>query len=114
VLLSVHSFTPIWNGRMRAMDMGVLFDKFEPIAQRLAEELTKEGFQTALNEPYSALDGLNYAVSRHGTAHGLVYLELEMNQSLIRHARARPKGSGAARARVEQAPGSRCGRTSSA
>lgn len=83
VLLSVHSFTPIWNGRMREMDMGVLFDKFEPIAQRLGEELTKEGFRTALNEPYSALDGLNYAVSRHGTAHGLVYLELEVSQSLI-------------------------------
>ncbi len=83
VLLSMHSFTPIWNGRMRAMDIGVLFDKFEPIAQRLCEELTKEGFQTALNEPYSALDGLNYAVGRHGTAHGLVYLELEVNQSLI-------------------------------
>jgi predicted N-formylglutamate amidohydrolase len=83
VLLSIHSFTPIWNGRMRAMDIGVLYDNFEPIARRLADELTKEGFQTALNEPYSALDGLNYAVGRHGTEHGLVYLEIEVNQSLV-------------------------------
>jgi predicted N-formylglutamate amidohydrolase len=83
VLLSVHSFTPIWNGRIRPMDMGVLFRHYEPVARRFGEELRKEGFEVALNEPYSALDGLSYAVERHGTAHNLVYLELELNQSLV-------------------------------
>lgn len=82
VLVSVHSFTPVWNNRVRPMDVGVLFEPYEAVAQRLRVELDKEGFDTALNRPYSGREGLIYAAARHGHNHGLVFLELEINQSL--------------------------------
>lgn len=82
VLLSVHSFTPVWNNRVRPMDIGVLFEPFEAVAKRLQAELDREGFDTALNQPYSGREGLIYAAARHGQNHGLVFLELEINQSL--------------------------------
>jgi len=83
ILVAMHSFTPQLGEEKRWMDVGVLFDPFEPIARRLKAELDKEGLQVALNEPYSAKDGLMYAATRHGSAHGSVYLELEINQKLI-------------------------------
>ena len=83
LLLAVHSFTPQFGEEKRTMDVGVLFDPFESVAMRLRDEIAKAGLNVALNEPYSAKDGLMYAAARHGDEHGAVYLELEINQKLI-------------------------------
>ncbi len=82
LLLSVHTFTPVWNHRVRPMDVGVLFSPYEAVARRAERELQREGFETALNEPYSGREGLIYAAARHGESHQVVFLELEVNQSL--------------------------------
>jgi predicted N-formylglutamate amidohydrolase len=82
-LCSIHSFTPVWDGRARAMEVGVLFDDHEELARRVAGALSREGFAIALNEPYSGLVGLIYAAQRHGRAHGVIYLELEVRNDLI-------------------------------
>ena len=93
LLLSVHTFTPVWNHRVRPMDVGVLYSPYEALAQRLATELEHEDFVTALNEPYSGREGLIYAAERHGSNHQVVFLELEVNQSLTcTPARARRTG----------------------
>lgn len=83
VLVSVHSFTPIWNRRVRPMDVGVLFDRHEDRARTLAAHLADAGLQVALNEPYSGREGLIYAADRHGRAHGVEHLELELNQGRL-------------------------------
>jgi len=82
-LCSIHSFTPVYLGQSRPMEVGVLFDAWDEHAWRLEGALAAEGFAARLNAPYSGLDGLIYAASRHGRAHGLVYLELEVRQDLI-------------------------------
>jgi len=82
-LCSIHSFTPVYLGQTRPMEVGVLFDAWDEHAWRLEGALAAEGFAAALNAPYSGLDGLIYAASRHGRAHGLVYVELEVRQDLI-------------------------------
>jgi len=65
------------------MDVGVLFDPFEAVARRFAERIESEGFRVALNQPYSGRNGLMYSAHRHGIAHGVLHLELEINQALI-------------------------------
>ena len=82
-LCAVHSFTPVFLGRSRPMEVGVLFDAHDLYAWRLEGALAEEGFETALNAPYSGMDGLIYSAQRHGRAHELVYLELEVRQDLI-------------------------------
>ncbi len=82
-LVSVHSFTPIFRGRARPMEAGVLFDRYDDLADRLVRALNDAGLRTEPNAPYSGKDGLIYAPSRHGTAHGVRYLELELRQDLI-------------------------------
>lgn len=84
MLLSVHSFTPSLNGRERPFDIGVLFDDFADLADLLARQIAATGLRVRLNEPYSGLDGLIYSARRHGRRHGRRYLELEINNALLR------------------------------
>lgn len=82
-LCAIHSFTPVYLGDARPMQVGVLFDAWDEEAWRLEGALAAEGFAAALNAPYSGKQGLIYSASRHGRARGLVYLELEVRQDLI-------------------------------
>ncbi len=84
LLLSVHSFTPALNGHERRFDIGVLFDTFSAEAQLMAQTLVAAGLRVRLNEPYSGLDGLIFSAHTHGVRHGLRYLELEVNNRLLR------------------------------
>jgi predicted N-formylglutamate amidohydrolase len=84
-LVAVHSFTPVYRGQPRAMEIGVLFNECEAEAALLAAELATCGLNSALNEPYSGKgDGaLIYSAQSHARAHGIKYLELEVRQDLI-------------------------------
>jgi predicted N-formylglutamate amidohydrolase len=84
-LLSVHSFTPSLAGVSREFDAGVLFDDFEELASLLARRLGDAGFAVRMNEPYSGLDGLIFSAQHHGRKNGIPYLEIEMNNRLLRN-----------------------------
>jgi len=86
LLLSVHSFTPSYVGR--DFEIGVLFDVYHAQAVELAAGLRAERFSVRLNEPYSGLEGLIYSPQTHGRRASCVYLELEINNSLLRSERA--------------------------
>ncbi|MCA9489196.1 MAG: N-formylglutamate amidohydrolase [Myxococcales bacterium] len=82
-VLSMHSFTPIYEaGPPRWMEIGVLFDRDEALAHRVAEALEREGWRVALNEPYSGRLGLIYSAARHAERHGRAALELEVRNDV--------------------------------
>jgi predicted N-formylglutamate amidohydrolase len=83
VLLSIHSFTPVMRKRERRFDLGVLFDRFDDLAREVGQRLWHTGHSVRYNEPYSGYDGLIFSARSHGERHGLVYLELEINNKLI-------------------------------
>ena len=83
ILISIHSFTPVWNGTVRTMDIGVLFDECEDLGIKLAELLREEEFFVELNAPYTGRGGLMYSVEDKGRRHQCRHLELEINQALI-------------------------------
>lgn len=82
VLFSIHTFTPVYEGQVRKMEVGVLFDTQEALAIELAEAIRAAGFETRLNEPWSGRDGLIYSAEHHAAAHGKRALELEVRQDL--------------------------------
>jgi len=84
-LLSLHSFTPVLGRKERPFDLGILFDQYADLAQEVGQRLHHCGYRVRYNEPYSGLDGLIFSAHSHGSRHGLVYLELEINNSLIAH-----------------------------
>lgn len=87
VLLSIHSFTPVLGKKERPFELGVLFDKYEDVAQEVGQRLHRKEYRVRYNEPYSGMDGLIFSARSHGERHGLVYLELEINNGII----ARPE-----------------------
>lgn len=83
LLVSIHSFTPVFRGKARPMEAGVLFDRHDELSLSLVDALRAEGLRTEANEPYSGKDGLIYSAARHGGRHGLPYLEIELRQDLV-------------------------------
>jgi predicted N-formylglutamate amidohydrolase len=84
LLFSVHSFTPELNGRERRFDAGVLFDDYAVEAERFGAALATTGLRVRYNQPYSGLEGLIFSARTHGQRHEVRYLELEINNGLLR------------------------------
>ena len=91
LLLSVHSFTPVLRSQERGFDVGILFDRYDTLAWELGRRIEKTGLNVRYNEPYSGYDGLIFSARNHGERHGMLYMELEINQGLI----AEEKGAAA-------------------
>jgi len=82
-LVSLHSFTPVLQGRHRPWQFGVLHRHDSALSSRMLNLLKSElGDAVGDNEPYR-FDETDYTVPLHADAHGLDYLELEVRQDLI-------------------------------
>ena len=88
LVFSIHTFTPLYLGQRRTVELGVLFDEDEQRAETLRGRLAAGGFDTRLNEPWSGREGLIYSADRHARAHRLPCLEVEVRNDLLatRHA----------------------------
>jgi predicted N-formylglutamate amidohydrolase len=82
LVFALHTFTPVYEGQRRTLEIGVLFDREEALAESLHEALRASGFAVELNEPYSGKGGLMHAADVHAQAHGRRALELEVRQDL--------------------------------
>ncbi len=84
LMVTVHSFTPIYRGQPRAVELGILHGADARFAQRMMD-LRPDGFAhlTRLNEPYSARDGVAHTLNTQGTANGLLSVMLEIRNDLI-------------------------------
>ena len=80
LLVSLHSFTPVWKGQRRGMEVGVLFDRDEALAHHVAPVFTEHGFEMALNQPYTGKGGLMYSVQHHANTSGRAAIEIELRQ----------------------------------
>ncbi len=81
-LVAMHTFTPIYEGKSRDFEVGVLYDLDEDLAARLGDSLVAGGVSAVLNQPYSGKDGLMYSVDRHARQHERASVELEVRQDL--------------------------------
>ena len=83
VLVSIHSFTPVWRGHPRPWHIGVLHDRDMRLAGPLLERLGREkDLVIGANEPYGGAPE-NYCLYRHGTLNGLPHALIEVRQDLI-------------------------------
>ncbi len=82
-VFSVHSFTPVMQGRARPWHVGILWDRDDRAPRALIEALASEGdLVVGDNEPYDgALAG--DTLFRHATANGFAHALIEIRQDLI-------------------------------
>ena len=84
VLISLHSFTPVFAGFVRPWHTGVLYHRDTRLAHALRDALRAEaGLVVGDNEPYAVSDASDFAVPVHGEQRGLLHVELEIRQDLI-------------------------------
>lgn len=81
-LLSVHSFTNLYEGQPRELEVGILFDREDALGAELVAAFASAGFHTAPNEPYSGKAGLIHSAATHAEARGLRAVEIEVRQDL--------------------------------
>ncbi|PWV97238.1 putative N-formylglutamate amidohydrolase [Hoeflea marina] len=83
VVISIHSFTPIWKGAARPWHAAVLWDKDPRAVAPFLDALRADpALVVGDNEPYEgALEG--DTIYRHGTSAGRAHALLEIRQDLI-------------------------------
>jgi predicted N-formylglutamate amidohydrolase len=87
VIVSIHSFTPVWKGSARPWQIGILWDRDARLARPLIERLAAAGFVVGDNEPYTG-ELEDDCLYRHGTMLGLPHVLIEIRQDLIANATA--------------------------
>lgn len=84
VMVTVHSFTPVWFGARREVELGVIHDADPALAEAvLAAARRLTGLACELNAPYSAADGVTHTLRLHATPYGLDNVMLEIRNDLI-------------------------------
>ncbi|MFM9384608.1 N-formylglutamate amidohydrolase [Pseudomonas sp. UV AK001] len=83
-VVGIHSFTPVFYGQPRELEVGVLFGQAKAYAQRLLDGLGQHPLKVAGNQPYK-IDPLgDMTVPVHGDARGLESVLIEVRNDLLR------------------------------
>jgi predicted N-formylglutamate amidohydrolase len=84
VLVSLHSFTPIYAAVARPWHIGTLYHRDTTLPPLLLRALRAEGdLVVGDNEPYAVSDDTDYTIPVHGEARGLINTGIEIRQDLI-------------------------------
>ncbi|MEP1442008.1 MAG: N-formylglutamate amidohydrolase [Hyphomicrobiales bacterium] len=81
VLITMHSFTPVYKGEKRAVEVGILHDVDDRFA--LALKQVAAGYDIRLNEPYGQDDGVTHTLAHHAVKRGILNVMLEIRSDLI-------------------------------
>jgi predicted N-formylglutamate amidohydrolase len=84
VLVSLHSFTPVYAGIARPWHIGTLYHRDTRLPPLLLASLRAEtDLVVGDNEPYAVSDETDYTIPVHGEARGLMNTGIEIRQDLI-------------------------------
>ena len=83
-VVTIHSFTPIFHGRRRSVELGLLHD----LDSRLADAMLEHAFDWAdlevrRNQPYGPEDGVTHTLRVDAIARGLPNVMIEVRNDLI-------------------------------
>ena len=80
-ILSIHSFTPIWKGKKREIDVGILWDKDDRLSKIFLNSL--KNIKLGDNKPYSGRLK-NDTLYKHATSYGIPHVLIEIRQDLLK------------------------------
>lgn len=86
-IVTIHSFTPVYLGVQRDVEIGILHSTDKRLADRMLS--TASGHTDLVvrrNEPYGARDGVMHTLDVHAVGIGLLNVMLEIRNDLIKSA----------------------------
>lgn len=81
LLVSIHSFTPVYKGKPRSVELGILHDRDTMLSAKLIKGFPN--VDARLNEPYGPKDGVLHTLNMHGFARGLPHAMIEIRNDLV-------------------------------
>lgn len=81
IVVSIHSFTRLYKGRDRKVELGILHDRDVRLATLLAKAFPN--IDTRLNEPYGPKDGVLHTLNLHAGPRGLMHAMIEIRNEFI-------------------------------
>src|SRR5262245_13583448 len=101
VVVTVHSFTPVYQGRPRSVELGLLYDRDARLAERLIG--TFPGVDARSNQPYGPADGVLHTLNMHAAPRGLEHVMIEIRNDLVSDGRGQEQWAERLRASLGQA-----------
>lgn len=106
-VVTIHSFTPVYHGRQREVEMGLLHDDDPRLARAMLDAAPAHlPLLTRLNEPYDAADGVTHTLREHAISRGVANVMVEVRNDLLRDGAGIARvGDGLARLLAQVLPG---------
>ena len=85
VVVTIHSFTRVYLGKPRSVEVGLLHDSDSRLADAMlnrADMLPNR--EIARNEPYGPEDGVTHSLKKHALSRGLANVMIEVRNDLLR------------------------------
>ncbi len=87
IIVTIHSFTPIYHGQLRSVEIGILHDVDAQLANvmvQVAQSHTQA--KVEINAPYGPKDGVTHTLKEHAIGAGYLNVMLEIRNDLIKDA----------------------------
>ena len=84
VLVTIHSFTPVYCGQVRDVEFGILHDSDRRLADLMLEHAAAHTKLNVMrNEPYGPEHGVTHTLKQHGVDNDYLNVMLEINNRLL-------------------------------
>lgn len=87
-LVTLHSFTPVYFGVRRTVEIGILHDSDVRLAEALLA-LDWDGYDVRGNDPYGPEHGVTHSLKLHAISRGLANVMIEVRNDLLADPRTR-------------------------
>jgi predicted N-formylglutamate amidohydrolase len=101
LVVSIHSFTPVYKGERRTVELGILHDQDARLSRKLITSFP--GVDARLNEPYGPTDGVLHTLTLHAAPRQLRRVMIEMRNDLIADGRGQDEWAGRLSASLDRA-----------
>lgn len=82
-IVTVHSFTPVYHGKQRAVEIGILHDRDTRLADSMLASTEDGPFLTLRNDPYGPEHGVTHSLRIYALPNKLPNVMLEVRNDLL-------------------------------
>ena len=84
ILVTVHSFTPVFNGKRRDVEIGYLHGEDDRLSKALEYHSSYQTpYNIKLNQPYAPSDGVLHTIEKHLADAPFPYVMIEVRNDLL-------------------------------
>ena len=82
MVVTTHSFTLVYQGTRRTVELGILYDRDSALADKLITRFPT--VDARRNEPYGPQDGVLHTLNLHAAPRGLGHAMIEIRNDFLR------------------------------